>query len=531
MKIELLKLEKNGRSGKSKTKALDQDLSGARSLVVFVKKGEKNSLLQPSNLSESSIESLIHSSHKEGVIQGKLKECTFFRSVNFSSYQHLLVVGLGESGYSSENIRSVGASIYHAAKAQKLKHLCIQGDFLLQQRKDGPALIQALTEGLKLATYEFTEHKSKVSSESERSQKNNGKMGQDNTGPEKVVLELSQLSKEIEQSLSQAIIVADSTNFCRWLGDHSANTMTPSVLAQTVVKKAKGTSVQVTVWDKEKIKKEGFGGLYSVSQGSSEDPRFIIMKYQGAANKKDVVYFVGKGLTFDSGGISIKPSASMDEMKYDMCGGAAVIASVFAMAQLNLKVNVVGLIPATENMPGPSATKPGDIMTARNGKTVEILNTDAEGRLVLADALSYASEHKPKVIFNVATLTGAIVVALGNTHTGVFTRDQKLLDQIESAAETTGELVWPLPVTDSHVDDMKGLHADWSNISSQKGAGSSTAAAFLEQFVGEGIPFAHFDIAGTAWNVANRLNYAPKKGASGVMVRTFIELAQRQFDL
>ena len=270
------------------------------------------------------------------------------------------------------------------------------------------------------------------------------------------------------------------------------------------------------------------GGLLGVSLGSGVEPRFIIMEYRGAGTQKKPLCFVGKGLTFDTGGVSIKPAQGMEEMKYDMCGGANVIATVIAIAKLKLKVNVMGFVPATENALGPMANKPGDILKARNGKTIEVNNTDAEGRVILADALSYASEQRPQAIIDAATLTGAMVVALGNTHTGVYSRNEKLIDKIQRASKQSGELVWPMPLTDHHVEDIKGSFADLSNISSSRGAGSATAAAFLEQFVDADIPWAHFDVAGTAWNIGSRLSYCPKKGASGVMIRTFVELA-RQF--
>jgi leucyl aminopeptidase len=252
------------------------------------------------------------------------------------------------------------------------------------------------------------------------------------------------------------------------------------------------------------------------------------LEYHGSPQKgaKKPLIFVGKGLTFDSGGISIKPSAAMEEMKYDMCGGANVIGTILAIAKLNLKVNVMCLVPSTENMPGPSATKPGDILTGRNGKTFEVNNTDAEGRLILSDALAYASEQDPEIIIDAATLTGAMIVALGNTHTGYFTRNKQLKEKIETAAKKSGEWVWNMPLCDFHVQDMKGTYADLSNMSSGKGAGSATAAAFLEQFVSEKIPWAHFDIAGTGWAAGNRLKYCTKKGATGVMIRTFVEIAK-----
>ena len=202
------------------------------------------------------------------------------------------------------------------------------------------------------------------------------------------------------------------------------------------------------------------------------------------------------------------------------------VASALAISRLGLKVNVMALVPATENMPGPSATKPGDIVFARNGVSIEINNTDAEGRLILADALVYACEQRPAFILDAATLTGAMVVALGSTHTGFFSRDPKLSDNIRQAAHASGEVVWEMPVNEQHLKDMKGTFADLSNISSSKGAGSATAAAFLGQFVSEDIPYAHFDIAGTAWHTGNRLSYCNKKGASGVLVRTFVEMAR-----
>jgi leucyl aminopeptidase len=207
-----------------------------------------------------------------------------------------------------------------------------------------------------------------------------------------------------------------------------------------------------------------------------------------------------------------------------MCGGATVLATVLALAKSEAKVNVTAYVPASENLTGSAAIKPGDIITIRNGKTIEVNNTDAEGRLILADALVYACEQQPVAIIDAATLTGAMVIALGNLHTGVFSRDEEFIDKIKTSAQKSGELVWHMPLVDAHGEDMAGTYADLSNISSSRGAGSSTAAAFLENFVDKSIPWAHFDIAGTANNVGGRLSYCPPKGASGAMVRTFVEL-------
>jgi len=380
--------------------------------------------------------------------------------------------------------------------------------------KDPSKMTQALTEGFLLIEYSFDQYKAKPK---DKKRELNNIQFTYNKGA----------SKAFESGLKAGMITAECVNFSRILGDTPGNLMTPSILAKEVEKASKGTGLKVTIWDKARIKKEKMGGLYGVSLGSSQEPRFIIMEYKGAATSKKPICFVGKGLTFDCGGISIKPSASMDEMKYDMCGGANVIGAMLAIAKLKLKVNVKAYIPSSENMPGASATKPGDILTARNGKTIEVLNTDAEGRLILADALCFASEQKPQAIFDMATLTGAMLVALGTTHTGIFSNNDKLAQKVQSSCNESGELMWRLPIHSDHAKDMKGRHADLQNIGATRGAGSSTAAAFLQEFVGEDIPWAHFDIAGTGWNTSNRLDYCPAQSASGVMVRTFIEIAKK----
>ena len=336
----------------------------------------------------------------------------------------------------------------------------------------------------------------------------------------------SEKQKAVQKGLKTGQILAESTNFAKRLANYPGNLMTPSILANEIKKQTQNTKIKTTVWDKKRIEKEKMGGLLGVSLGSSQEPRFIIMEYKGAGASKKPVALVGKGLTFDSGGISLKPAVAMDEMKFDMCGAAAVVGALLAIEKLGLKANVTGYISSSENMPGQGANKPGDILVARNGKSMEVLNTDAEGRLILADALSYASEQKPQVIFDAATLTGAILMSLGNIYTGFFTKKEDLAARITRAGEVTGEKLWRMPLAEEHTEDIKSVFADVANISSTRGAGSSTAAAFLEHFVDKSIPWAHFDIAGTAWNVNNRLEYCSRKMASGVMVRTFVELAR-----
>lgn len=492
-------------------------------LVVFSKSAQKsNSQKEKESLAKvthTELNKRLAAAIEEKSITGKHQECVTFRDLNFEGFRHVIVIGLGkENEINHETIRQAIASAFEGVKALNVKEAALHFDGIVAGKKDAAEFAKATAEGLILTSYVFDELKSSI-------KKNDKKDSQEITFH---VVSKTANDKAIKNAFNEGLVLSSVVNFSRRLGDLPGNLMTPKILADSTVEASKEiANLKVTVWDKARIKKERMGGLLGVSMGSDQEPRFIIMDYKGAAASKKPVCFVGKGLTFDCGGISIKPSAGMEEMKYDMCGGANVIGTLLAIAKLKLKVNAIGLVAATENLAGPSATKPGDVHTARNGKTFEVNNTDAEGRLILADALSYATELEPQMIVDAATLTGAMVVALGNTHTGYFTRNSALKTKIESAASESGEWVWNMPLTDFHVKDMKGTFADLSNISAGKGAGSATAAAFLEQFVGEGIPWAHFDIAGTGWAVGNRLPYCPKKGASGAMLRTFVEIAKQ----
>lgn len=495
------------------------DMNG-KAVVFFSKpsSSEKNSKTKTEStaaITEKEVSKIFESSLQDKTITGVSNEMVTFREANLNEFRHVIIAGLGaDKGRTHENIRQLGAAITKELKNIKCDEAFIDFDGITTSKKEAAEYIQALVEGATLASYTFDQLKSSKEPKKEVTPTNLH------------IVTKSGKDKSIVAAFTEGVILAQSTMFTRWLGDMPGNLMTPTILADEAIAAAKGTGLKVTAWDKKRIEKERMGGLLGVARGSAEEPRFIVMEYNGAANGKAPVCFVGKGLTFDSGGISIKPSAKMEEMKYDMCGGAGVIGAMLAIAQLKLKINAIAFVPATENMPGSRATKPGDVHTARNGKTFEINNTDAEGRLILSDALVYASEQKPQVIFDTATLTGAIVVALGNIHTGYFTRNQPLKARIEKASSASGELLWNLPLVDQHAKDMKGAFADLSNISYTGGAGSATAAAFLEQFVDAEIPWAHFDIAGTAWACGNRLNYCTTKGATGVIVRTFVELAK-----
>jgi len=327
---------------------------------------------------------------------------------------------------------------------------------------------------------------------------------------------------EAAGAAAAAGVVAAATNRARDLQSTPANFATPGYLGERAEQIAAAhDSVSAEVLGLEQIEAKKMGGLIAVSQGSAEEPRLIVLRYAGGGSGP-TLGFVGKGVTFDTGGISLKPSAGMQEMKYDMSGGAVVLEAVAAIAELGLPVDLVAVVPATENMPSGTAIKPGDVITQYNGKTVEVNNTDAEGRLILADALAYAVELGAERLVDLATLTGAVLVALGSTYAGVISNDDELAAAVTAAGEETGELVWRLPLHPEYKEIMKGTVADLSNLGSKREAGTITAASFLEEFV-DGTPWAHLDIAGTAWDVGREYT---GKDASGYGVRLLVALAR-----
>ncbi len=312
-------------------------------------------------------------------------------------------------------------------------------------------------------------------------------------------------------ALAQAIAIANGMQLTKDLGNLSANVCTPTYLADTAKKLGKDYKFAVEVLERKQLEALKMGSFLSVTNGSEQPPKFIVMKHMGGKPKDAPVVLVGKGITFDTGGISIKPGPGMDEMKYDMCGAASVLGTFRAIGEMGLKLNVIGIVAACENMPSGRATKPGDIVTSMNGLTIEVLNTDAEGRLVLCDALTYAERFNPAAVIDVATLTGACIVALGHHHSGVFTRDDDqhnaLAEELASAGRQTGDTTWRLPIGEQYNEQLKSNFADLANIGSPGGA-SCTAAAFLENFTRK-YPWIHVDIAGTAWKSG------AAKGATG----------------
>jgi leucyl aminopeptidase len=328
---------------------------------------------------------------------------------------------------------------------------------------------------------------------------------------------------EVASAADAARVYSEAQNRARDLQSTPSNFATPSFLADRAREIAAGAdAVAVEVFGREEIVAKGMGGLAAVSQGGGEEPCLIVLRYSGGGDGA-TLGLVGKGVTFDTGGISLKPGAGMQEMKMDMSGAAAVLEAVAAIAELGLAIDLVAVIPSTENMPSGSAVKPGDVITQYNGKTVEVNNTDAEGRLILADALAYAVELGADRIVDLATLTGAVVIALGSTYAALIANDDALATEVTRAGEESGELTWRLPLHPEFKAMMKGTVADLSNLASKRKAGTITAAAFLEEFVGD-TPWAHVDIAGTAWDVGREYT---GNDASGFGVRLLVELARQ----
>ena len=329
---------------------------------------------------------------------------------------------------------------------------------------------------------------------------------------------------DVKKVLRRGEVVGEAVNTARRLSNEPANLMTPSLLADEARAIAKATGLEVEVLDRKRCKALGMNSYLSVAQGSHEPPQFIVLRHKGRGGRGFDVAFVGKGITFDSGGISIKPAEGMYHMKADMTGAATVIAAMGAIARLDPKANVIGIEPCTENLPGGGATKPGDVFTSMSGRTVEVINTDAEGRLVLVDGVTYAQRQGARRVVDVATLTGAIQIALGHHYAGLFGRPQAFVDEVRRVGTEAGDRLWPMPLTDEYRDEIRSDVADITNSAGREG-GASKGAAFIDAVVEDGVEWAHLDIASTYWSDKDR-PHSPK-GPQGPAVRTLVALAER----
>lgn len=443
-----------------------------------------------------------------GEFSGKNQQSALIHTRGALPAKRILLLGLGKKkdatldrvrqamGTAFKKVRQAGAETFSAP--------VFATDTVKAPASD---IAQAMVEGAVLGGYRFTHYRS------------------DDEGPSKDVRTMTLLANRANQvsgmktGVRRGEASAHATSFARDLCNHPANVMTPSRVAQEAQNIAEDSGIALTVLERKDQEELGMGGMLGVARGSQEPSKFIVLEYSGGRKKDRPVVLVGKTITFDSGGISLKPSENMEQMKADMTGGAEVLGAVRAAAQLRLRVNVVGILPATENMPGGRATKPGDILRMLNGKTVEVQNTDAEGRLVLADGLAYAARFNPQCIIDIATLTGACIVALGQFAIGMMGNDDALKADLKKAGEQAGERVWEMPLWEEYFEQLKSDVADMRNIGG-RGGGMITAGMFLSKFVDD-CPWVHLDIASTDWSTSERPYIG--KGPTAIGTRLLVQ--------
>ena len=438
--------------------------------------------------------------------QGKLNE-TFLLPLGS---QWILLIGVGKQNeLTLDRVRQAAGTASRRALAAGFES--VARGLLPVKGATAEQVAQAVVEGTVLGTYRFMEFKTRSPDEKKELKAIT------------LVAPSARDAAAAKAGVRKGLILAEAVVWARDMVNKPSNRLTPTMMAQEAKAAARKFGFRCQVFDPKAQRRLGMNALLGVARGSREPSQFMAMEYKGpgSASKKRLV-FLGKGITFDSGGISIKPSEKMELMKYDMSGGAAVLGAMRAVAQLKLPVHLVGLVPATENLPGGSAQKPGDVVKALGGKTIEVINTDAEGRLVLADALGYAKRYKPAAMVDLATLTGACVVALGQHCMGLMTNNAPWGEQVREAASKAGERAWELPLWPEYTEAVKSDVADVKNVGDGK-AGTITAAAFLKEFVGD-TPWVHLDIAGVAWADADK-GYL-RKGGTGVGVRLLVELAK-----
>jgi len=424
-----------------------------------------------------------------------------------SKAKRVSIFGLGKQNkFNNDKLRAITANIIRKFDNRNISVLTVDAQsFNLNDKKSA----QAFMEGIVLGQYKFFDYKSKVKYKLN-------------------VKTVKFVGLCDSDALEKGRIIGYGVNYARDLGNHPPNIQTPENLANQAVSIAtKERKMKSTIIDVSEFEKMGFGSFYGVARASATvtPAKMILVEYNGGKTNDKPLALIGKGLTFDTGGISLKPPTKMDEMKFDMCGSATVFGVLQVVAELQPNLNIIFAIGATENMPGGDAQRPGDIVTAYNGKTIEIINTDAEGRLVLADVLSYvADKYKPSAMIDFATLTGAVLIALGDRASGIMGNNNSLINNIEKSSAKTGERVWELPLWEEYSRDIKSNIADIKNLGRGRLAGTISAGAFLKEFVGD-IPWVHMDIAGTAWG-PKEPSYMPKNGATGVAVRLIYDLIE-----
>jgi len=472
--------------------------------VFFVRQPENG----PPTCMEATVQPTLDRAFHCGDLSGKEGQTLLYypEPTAAISAKRVLVVGLGKDELNREAFRKAGGTVAGAALKTKARRILVvvpgHLEFSLVE------MTECLTEGLVLGAYQFLKYKTELKKDEEP-----GRLDE--------ILFYSAKGGRARQGMKFGMIAAQAACDARDMANEPGNKWTPASFAVYGRQLARKYGLSCRILGKPEMKRLKMGGILGVNSGAAEPPKLVIVEYR-THKKNPTLLLVGKGLTFDSGGINIKPSHGLEEMKYDMCGGAAVLAAMQAVGEEKpAGLNIIALVPATENLPGPAAQRPGDIITICSGKTVEVINTDAEGRLILADALAYGiKQYKPTAVIDIATLTGAVVVGLGHHRTGLLANDDDLARKIEQAGERCGEPLWRLPLGPEYTKQLESPVADLKNIGNRTG-GTITAASFLKEFVGD-TPWAHLDIAGTAWNFTEK-PYVPK-GPSGIGVRTLLEL-------
>jgi len=456
------------------------------------------------------LEGVLSSLISRGEIKGKFGEVSIVHTFGKLPAGIVAIAGLGKrQDFNVDRIRGITGDFCRALRKLNCHRIAtiLHGSGIGGIELEASA--EAIAEGALLGLYGFTKYKKPEYEDIEE-----------------ILLAVREKGKVpiLETAIGKGKLVAEAINLARDMVNEPANCMTPGQMAEAAKEIAGKYNLEFKVFDREDMETMGMGALLGVAKGSNQPPKLITLSYKGDERSEKAVGFLGKGITFDSGGISIKPSEGMNEMKDDMAGAATVMTAVVAIAQLKPKINVTAVIPATENLPSGTALKPGDVLKAMNGKTIEVINTDAEGRLILADALSYAQKLGLSPLIDLATLTGACRIALGTLYSGVFSNDQDLADKVLKAAKGTGEKMWQMPMPEEYKEQIKSEIADVKNIGNRYG-GAITAALFLAEFAAN-TPWVHIDIAGTA-SSTKESGYIVK-GATGVGIRTLVELALRE---
>jgi leucyl aminopeptidase len=465
---------------------------------------------------DQTLDGAISRAVREKEFTGKQGQTLLLHSGKRLAAERVLLIGLGkEKGAGDERLRQGVATATTFLQGRQICAFTLSLPSFSLREAGLAAKAQAAAEAATLAAYRFDQYRTEKREELP-------------PGLREVCLLVEQQKdlREVEAGVATAGKICRGVTLARDLVNEPGNVKSPEFLAAKAAAVAQEAGLKCTILGKRELEKEGFGALLGVAQGSIREPRLIVLEHNGGNHDSRPIALIGKGVVFDAGGISLKPAEKMDEMKMDMAGGAAVLGTLLAAALLRLPINLVGIIPAVENLPSGSAIRPGDILTSLSGRTIEVLNTDAEGRLILADALTFADRYNPRVVIDLATLTGACVIALGHHATAALGNHSGLIRQLLRAGEESGERLWQLPLWDDYAAQIKSDIADVKNIGG-RAAGTITAAAFLQKFAGD-FTWAHLDIAGTAWEEKGR-HYLPK-GGTGVGVRLLIQYLRKVQD-